>query len=187
MTALPIIEQILGRVATALAAIKIANGYQVDIESVYRPAALSGYAYTPKHHGIALTLGDPARAPEHDLSGSPAIIAWDQPVHLDLIHRPSDAATTPIERALNILWADVQRAVMDDPTWEGYADDTTIADPEYWADEADGTCGITVVITLRYRVREDDPYLPYITPPAYTRIIDGGTAATADYDEVLSA
>ena len=122
----PVVEQIADQIETVLAAItEVAAG-----GGVYRPATVAGYGRTPPgNYCIQMTQGDPARIT--DLDVFPSLICWDQPFSLDLIYRPSDAATDPVEAVLNAFLANVWAALMADPQWTNQAIDTVIGPPAW--------------------------------------------------------
>jgi hypothetical protein len=101
-----------------------------------------------------MTQGDPARIT--DLDVFPSLICWDQPFSLDLIYRPSDAATDPIEAVLNAFLANVWAALMADPQWTNQAIDTVIGPPAWWIDADGGAVGATLTATVRFRTGQDD-------------------------------
>lgn len=157
--AIPIIEQIMSQVVTALEGITTANGYETDVAEVYRPKTILGYETVPnKSFSVQLVSGDPIRNQENDLMGNPPRIAWNQPVEMNLIYRPSDEATDSIELVLNKFWADAIKALFVDPYWSQLAYDTEITDPQWLYSQTDGFVGINAVVIIQYRHKENNPY-----------------------------
>jgi len=184
--ALPIVEIIVNQIAAALARITTANGYQVTVAEVYRPTKLGGHDRGGVgNYRIALTLPEPEPAPELDICGAEPVKGWMQPVMMDLLFRPSDASTTAIEQTLNVFKADVVRCLFADPQWQGYAVDTEMTPGQTWIDQDSGECGVSALVEVSYRIKENDPYQLPSNPPAWTRIIDGGAAATAEYEAII--
>jgi len=156
----PIDEQIVQKIAAALALITVANGYQVDVSEVYRPLTIGGYNRTPPgDYSISLISEDPVRNEELDFFGDPPRIGWDQGEEMFLNYRPSDEnTTTAIETTLRIFWADVIKKLLATPTWDGLAIDTKVGAPTWFGDPANAVVGISAVITFQFRVKENDPY-----------------------------
>lgn len=155
----PILEQIMDQIETALAAISTGGGYETTVSEVYRPKTILGYDEVPnKDFSIQLVLGDPTRDEEQSRMGNPPLVAWDQPIEMNLIYRPSESASDPIEKVLNRFWADVIKAIYTDPQWSGLAIDTEISDPQWMISQTDGFVGINAIINLEYRHKENNPY-----------------------------
>jgi len=180
-----IIDQIIELAAAAIEAVTVANGYQVNVVEVYRPKSLRGHnRNAPVSYTVQLLMGDPAENEELALMGNPPIIAWDQPLKLDCIFRPSDTASEAIEKELNVFWSDVSRALMFDPQWTDLAIDSVLTSPEYDIDAA-GTCYVTGHLNITYRVKDNDPWTRWQQAPSYTAILNGGEAGTEDYDAII--
>src|SRR4051812_42782118 len=107
----PIIEQIAAKLLTAAQQITTANGYfgNATVErSMFTPAS-------PNDYQIILSEGDAARDPDQP-SNADEQIAWLAPFAFACFVRESKDSTVPLNRRLNLIWADVVRAVMADPT-----------------------------------------------------------------------
>lgn len=156
----PIDEQIVQKIAAALALITVANGFQINVTEVYRPKTIEGYNRTPPgDYLISLISLDPVRNEAHDFVGNPPRIGWDQGEEMFLNFRPSDTNTdTAIETTLRIFWSDVIKKLLEDPQWGGLAIDTKVGAPSWFADPANAVVGISAVITFQFRVKENDPY-----------------------------
>jgi len=83
--------------------------------------------------------------------------AWVQPFALVVYILDSDKATTPIDRRINTVEADIAKALMAAPTRGGYAVDTIVQPSERFLDDA-GASGITIVVNVPYRTDLTDPY-----------------------------
>lgn len=165
----PIVEQIMIKVAAKLATVTTANGYQVDVSSVYRPATKLGINRTPPgSYVVQLMLSDASRNDELSISSNPPRVAWDQAITVDCIYSPSDSATDPLDQVLTTFASDVTKAMFADDaggdnlatkgTWAGLAVTTEIIDIEAFEGETDGTCYLRLTFIITYRVRENDPY-----------------------------
>ncbi len=155
----PIDEQIVQKIATALATISTGSGDQVTVTEVYRPKTIDGYDRTPPgDYSISLISEDPVRNETIDFAGNPPRIGWDQGIEMFLNFRPSDESDTAVETSLRIFWADVIKKLLATPYWDGLAIDTKVSAPSWFADPADAVVGISAVITFQFRVKENDPY-----------------------------
>ena len=157
--ALTISSQISNLIATALEAITIANGSTIDVSSVYRPTSLVGINRTPPgSYVIQMIEEDPEVNEELSIPGNPPLIAWNQGYILDLIYRPSDSATVPVQQILQTFWGEVVEATMSDPQWSELAIDTNYTAPQWNIDDTNGANMFTAIFTVTLRHPENDPY-----------------------------
>lgn len=147
-------EQITAAVATALEAISVANGYQIDVGPVSRPR-WTGENSTPENYSIDVIQGGMDRAPEYDLASNPPIIGWRLSIACDCVLRLSESSTVAMDTAFNQFEADVQKCLMAEQTFGGLAILTELGQVTPYA--AGGFEGIVVWIHVTYRVSEDDP------------------------------
>ena len=153
--ATPIVEQIAAAIATQLGTICPAEGYQTTPTAVVRPTRVN-HLITPQEGNLILTQDD-AEVLEL-LNGNPPTLVWRQGWNVDIVWRPSDAATEPADTTFNLWAADVEKAVMAVPQWGGLAVNTELIGRTFAPPNADGIDGITVTFAVTYRVDEDDPY-----------------------------
>lgn len=154
-----ILERIVQQIETTLAGITTANGYETDVSEVYRPKTILGYTYVPnRDFSIQLIQGDPTRNEEQSRMGNPPLTAWDQPIEMNLIYRPSESATEAIETVLGRFWADTIKALYEDPQWSNLALDTEILDYDWMISDTDGFVGINCIVRIEYRHKENNPY-----------------------------
>jgi hypothetical protein len=154
-----ILDRILDLVKTSLAAISIANGDQTDVSGVYEAETIAGYNRTPQDDfEVELFQGDEVRNVEFSAQGNPPLVAWDVPIQMSLIHRPSEDSTVAIRRVMNRFWADVIKALFADPQWSGLAINTEIGDPENGWNDTDGYVAKIAAVTITYRHYENNPY-----------------------------
>lgn len=159
--ALPIIEQIIADLVTAIESVTTGNGYAITVAAVHQPATIADINRTPPvDYTVQLIQDDPIPNPEYGYSSNPPRVGWDQPLQLDLIFRPSDTAATPLQKQLNIFEAELIKAIMADPQRAGLAIDTTVSPSTWWANTDDGTAGKTLTLTISYRHKENDPTSP---------------------------
>lgn len=69
-----------------------------------------------------------------------------------------EGTATPIDQAISIRRADVEKILMIDPTRGGNAIDTKIKAPTYFTTTKGATEGVMVNARVRYRTSETDPY-----------------------------
>lgn len=154
-----ILDRILDLVKTSIEAISTASGDQTDVSRVYEVATIAGYNREPEEDfEVELFQGDETRNEEFSAQGNPPLVAWDVPVQMSLIHRPSEKAVTEIRRVMNRFWADVIKALMADPQWSKLAMNTEIGDPTNGYNNTDGYVAKIAVVTITYRHYENDPY-----------------------------
>ena len=153
---LSIKEQITAAVATALEAITVANGYQIDVGEVVRPRR-TGENFAPESYGIAVIQDAAERAEIYDEQSNPPIIAWRLAIACDCVLRLSEASDVPMDKALNQFEAAVQKCLMAEQTFGGLAILTDLG-PTHYPPAGGGIEGVTVWIYVTYRVSDDDPY-----------------------------
>ena len=152
----PVKELIAQAVVAALEKISDENGYQSPAVEVVRPRR-TGESFCPKHLGVAVIQDDEQREPDSDCVGNPPAIAWRLPIACDCIVRLSEADERPMDQVLNVLEADVRRALAADCQFGGLAVDSALGASEY-LQAAGGVEGVTVWIEIVYRVSWTDPY-----------------------------
>ena len=153
----PVIESIAEDIATAVNAITVANGFHQDL-TAKRPIRLGLEGLAAETDGTVVILQEePSEDEEASSQGNPPSRAWRQPFWLAAYVIASDAVTTPIDTRLNQVRSDIEKKLRADPTRGGYAIDTIIRAPIFF-NEDPGVTGIIVVIEVRYRTSEDDPY-----------------------------
>jgi len=153
---LSIKEKITAAVATALEAITVANGYQIDVGEVVRPRR-TGENYAPQAYGISVLQGAEEPSTGIEPSTNPPLIAWDLQIQCDCMIRLSEASTTPMDKALNAFEASVRKCLMVNQNWGGLALYTVLGPTIYPAANT-GVEGVTVMAYITYQVSELDPY-----------------------------
>lgn len=152
----PVIEQIAQAIVAVLEDVTEANGRRITVAEVRRPTR-TGVGFTLVNHGVNLVQADAVRVPELDCPGNPAGIAWRQSFAADCVVRVSEAESDPLDQTLNLFAAEIEAAVMADPTWGGLAIDTELTDRLFPPGEK-GIEGVTVIFDVTYRVAEGDPF-----------------------------
>ena len=148
----PILELIAQNVATTLGGITTAGGYEntLTVERAKRLGNIPGDRRVVIHQGDARK-----ESPEDD---SRAHITWNQSFLCTAFAVESEASVTAIDQRINSLRADMEKALMVDPTRGGYALDTFIEDPINFSDEGGGWEGIVVHCVVKYRTLLGNPY-----------------------------
>lgn len=159
--ATPIVEQIAVKIQTRLQQIKTTNGYEITVPSVVRPARLDETA--PANNQIYLIQETPTKNESLSCPGSPAKHAWDQPFRISIGLRPSERLTTSIDTLRNIAQADIQKALAQPTTgdwsqWDGLALRSELGSSDWYADDEGAVAGVQMVLTVTYRIPENDPY-----------------------------
>lgn len=159
MSGEPVVERIAQAVATRLATVTTANGYQVELADVVRP--LRRGDYVPQDSLCVLEQLSPFDAPDGDyLMGNEPARVWVQPFLITLYVQPDETDTTPVDTRVNLIRSEVERAVMaGDGTWGSLAlGNTHLAGADY-IDSADGSySGVQITLEITYRVPQSDPY-----------------------------
>ena len=154
--AYPIVEQVAQAIKTQLETITVANGYENAVNDVVRPRR-TAENLRPKNLDIVMLQDDMVRDEENDIAGNPAGIGWLVPFSFDCVIRQPESSTLPMDQVINSFVADVQKALMEIPTWGDLATDTRLGMVEFASPES-GFEGATVWIDVLIRVKETDPF-----------------------------
>ena len=148
----PIIEYIVEDIKDAIDAITIANGFNQTLTAI-RPKRSDFKDVTPKDGDVLIWQADELESAAESFGTED----WTQPFVLEAVVLDSDTSETSIDTRLNQVRADIQKKLREDITRGGYAYDTLLR-PSAKFDDGEGFSGIAVLIEVRYRVREADPY-----------------------------
>lgn len=152
----PIIEQIVDYVVKSLASISVTNDYRNDVTKVERPNPALGNTLMDRR--LVVFQGNPSRPDDEPLGHD----EWLMPLSIVCQVVESENSTTPIDKRLNTLRADVEKRLVADNTARtcgGLAIDTTIAEPEYAPISPAAHEGeVCVNAIIHFRTAEDDPY-----------------------------
>ena len=161
----PIAERIAQAIAAAVSTVTVANDYHQDLQLLadgtrcHRAKTAGDYARTPPgQYAAQLVAAAPERNAEADNEGPVPSLGWLQTFHVDLMYRPSDAASNPVERVLAWLWADCVKAVMADPQMGDLAETTDVDSPLFEVPVDSNEFYATAVFIVQYRTAENDPY-----------------------------
>lgn len=164
----PIVEQIAQVIESRLQGVTTAAGYNQNL-TVIRPTRMG--LFSVKNNLAILKQGNPR--PNDELSnngiipGNPPSQEWLQEFSVMLLSRASEKSTEAAETLVNRLWADAKQAITrfgetDAATWDKFgvlARESVIGESEIgiWEDDA-ATAAIEIVILVKYRIVENDPY-----------------------------
>lgn len=154
----PVIERITADIVDTLKSVRKANSYAHDL-TVQR-IGRNGNAPQAGQILAVVIQGNPQAVPEqsHDQT------AWDQPYAIDCYIDPAEDLETPLDKAINLLRADVEKALtFGEPsrTRGGLAEGTKLDAPVlFQRPTAAGTqFGVQVRIRVRYATAWNDPYV----------------------------
>ena len=142
----PIIENISANIATTLAGVTVANGYNQTL-TVCR-SRRSDFEDIAENNFTAILIQEdetdrqgPYGQRDQAMSYSIAVIVMDD-----------DRSSDPIDTLKNRVRSDIEKALRVDITRGGYAINTVLKPPVNY------TNGIAVQIEVWYRTAENDPY-----------------------------
>lgn len=146
----PIVGTITANMATALAAITTVNGYNFT-------AAVERFDHrgnTPAHAKIVLHKLNRFKVENETRT----MVGWRQRYEVVGYVAQTEATVTSIEVLAEQMSADIEKAVMADPTRGGNAVDTFIMDPSEVVANDGGIIGVNVAVEVYYRTAIADPY-----------------------------
>jgi hypothetical protein len=145
----PVNERIVANVRSRMAA---------AFSTAVRSAQIA--TWQPKDLVVVVSHGDPVPNAELSYPGNPPVIAYDMPVIVAGIVKPSDDETTAIDTFKNRMGADIIAAATNAANWHQWgslAINTTLGPIESYTEETGGRCGVMVTLLVTYRVPENDP------------------------------
>lgn len=146
----PIVEQIAENLVETLRSIRLSNGYHQDV-TVERRLLAGNHV---RDNLIVVFQNDPPKQDEAPVQR----IEWMQPFMCLCYCIESEKSSVAIDKRLNRIRSDVEKAVMANPSRGGIAIDTIIRQPLYFTDTDASAEGIIVQVDVQYRVLETDPY-----------------------------
>ncbi len=158
----PVVEQIAQAIVRRIRNVQTKNGYQLDVADVVRPTG-RGFEWSPQHLQVVVVQSDTERLEEGDVDSSTIIIAYRQTFRIELEVMPQEDENVPWDQVMNVLRADVERAICTDDDlhwqyWGGLAKNSMLGSPQL-EPSVDGS-HLSVVLSLEvdYRHAENDPY-----------------------------
>lgn len=144
-------ENILAELKTTLEAITVAHGYTNTIASVQRwNQRGNSLALVPC---IVINSGQEEKRPEPNPQATCKFT-----IYLDVWYRQDDDETRPSDQIISGLLADVEKALMVDPTRGGNAEDTNILNNvTFETVEGQPSFGIILELEIVYKHKLTDP------------------------------
>ena len=145
----PISERIAEQIYERLRSVRDASGNPLNLIVEYYNAARGN---TPAHGKCIIIQGDD----DPDDPPTYSHLIWQKAVAIDLYVREPEASTVNADRRLNLWRAAIEKAVMTDPQWSGFAMNTALAGAQRWR-EANEHYGMSIFLMIQYRTSETDP------------------------------
>jgi len=144
-------ENILAELKTTLELITAAHGYANTIASVQRwNQRGNSLALVPC---IVINSGQEVKKPEPNPQATCRFT-----IYLDVWYRQDDDETRPSDQIISSLLADVEKAIMVDPTRGGNAEDTNILNNvTFETVEGQPSFGVIVELEIAYKHKLTDP------------------------------
>lgn len=150
--AYPIVELITQNVDETLRGVRVSAGFNLDL--IVEREIREGNRLRDKL--AVLKQVETERVIQSETQQSH--MAWRQRYWVELYVVQSEDCDTPFDRAINVIRADAEKAVMADHTRGGYAHDTFILDPIPIVDEEGRWNGIVVAFDVFFRHVFGNPY-----------------------------
>ncbi len=156
----PIIEQIAQDIEETLRGVRKQAGFQIDLavertvpdrEGVGPP---EGVEPGDSHYRCYLFQDEPYE----DASAPQQHLAWMMPFVVQVFIVEPQTSDVPVDRRMNIIAADVFRALRADRHRSGLANDTVVPPYRQIVNEAGEFEGIEYIVEIKYRHLQDDPY-----------------------------
>jgi len=159
-----VIELIALEIVRRLEQITTENDYSFSVCSVVRPNRL-GEGYSPEDKMIVVKQGDSIKNEDASYPGNPPAIAYDVSFEIACIVRSSDFDPDEYNPEQNERGAQIVKAITGEATdpgaWytmEGNAVLADIGDVKQFAVSEGDHNGVTVDLSVLYRMSENDPY-----------------------------
>lgn len=154
--AFPVNENIAQDVENTLRRVQQKAGYNFDLIVERSPRK------TNPRDSLALVLqGDPEKLDGLTSSvagGEDGVTYWNMPFEVALFVVDSEKVETPTDQRVNMIRADVEKAIMEDPTRGGLAEDTVIEAPQHFSTANTAHRGIIVNFHCKFGTAGNDPY-----------------------------
>lgn len=156
--ATPISEQIAAKIATRLAGITVANGYELTVSEVARPLRFDGFR--PQNNQLIVTQGNLTRNDELSAPGNPPATAYDLEFTVAGLLMPTESSTSKIDTLRNTFASDTIKAICTPAAswhnWDTLAIDTKVGDVTDITTEE--SSGFKLSLTVTFRTTENNPY-----------------------------
>ena len=117
--------------------------------------------WQPKDLVIHVSQGDIVKNDALSRPGNPPAQAWDLPMIVSGLVKPSDTETTSVDTYKNRFWAEIVKAATTGDqwhNWSGNAVNTSIGSVEDYTDSEGGIDGVQVTFTVTFRTDENNPF-----------------------------
>ena len=145
----PISEQIAEKVLERLQTITTVNGYRYTLD-VYRADMHRGLS--PRDNRAIIFEGDDEA--EEPPQGH---FQYRKRFAVLVFTLEPDDSMSPLDSRVNIVRADIEKAVMADPFWDDLASNTFLGGARRF-DPTEETYGCVVDFDIQYQVLDSDPY-----------------------------
>lgn len=156
--ATPISEQIAAKIATRLAGITVANGYELTVSEVARPLRYDGFR--PQNNQLIVSQGNLSKNDELSVPGNPPATAYDLEFIVAGLMMPTESSTSKIDTLRNTFAADTIKAICTPQAswhnWDTLAIDTRVGDVTDITTEE--SSGFKLSLTVTFRTTENNPY-----------------------------
>jgi hypothetical protein len=159
-----VIETIAKEIVRRSEQITIANGYTFDVAEVVRPDRV-GVEVNPVEALIVVRQGDSVKNAELSCPGNPPAIAYDTQFEIECFVRLSDYACNEYQEIQSDRGAQIVKAITIEATdtgrwfsFEEKAINTELGDIKNFETSEGNHNGVTVAMTVTYRVDENNPY-----------------------------
>jgi hypothetical protein len=149
---LPVSEQIDLNVIATLEGVTTAGGYAVTLTPVER-FKVRGNA--TDHLKAVVCVGDDSALSDNDTPQYAQ--AWTRPYEIVVFVFEPEVTQVSFNTTCNLARASIEKALMQDITRGGLAQNTFIRDPQLFCKAIDAS-GITVRFDVQYRTQFDDPF-----------------------------
>ena len=159
-----VIESIAVELIRRLNRITIDNAYTFDVADVVRPDR-TGVEVNPADGLIVVIQADSVRNEELSLPGNPPAVAYNTIFEVHCFVRLSDRADNDYQEIQSDRGAQIIKAITNEATdtgrWFSFAEkaiNTELGDIKNFSTSEGNHNGVTVAMTVTYRVDENNPY-----------------------------
>jgi hypothetical protein len=145
----PIAETLALKVLQRIQSVRRSNGFSVDLKA---ERYTNKRENQPQDDTAVVFEGDDSVIDDR----ASGFMEYHKPFFVKYFALESEDSAVSIDRRCNFARADIEKAVMSDVFWDGYALNTYLRGAQRF--EPGPAYGVVVQFDIHYRVREDDPY-----------------------------
>jgi hypothetical protein len=159
----PVVELIAQAIVNRIKRVSSRNGFQIDVSNVVRPTG-RGFEWSPQHLQVVVVQSETERLGEADVESSTIIVAYRQTFRIELEVMPQEDENVPWDQVMNVLRADVEKAIAYDEGgmhwqyWGGLAKNSEMGSPQLEPSNDGSHLSVVLLLQVDYRVPENDPY-----------------------------